>query len=141
MNQMSWVRASTVLSMCHAQSMGAGRCSRKAGGRYMDHSVVCDADLPLNMSPTVCSCPASWTTGRLFFLQPSHGHVAQQGEFRGGSSLPLAPWAGGLCSFHGRATALMPEKHVESHRLFPHSISNTQQLLTTPPRPPSPSSS
>lgn len=93
---MSWVRASTVLSMCHAQSMGAGRCSRKAGGRYMDHSVVCDADLPLNMSPTVCSCPASWTTGRLFFHQPSHGHVAQQGEFRGDL---LSHWLPGLGAF------------------------------------------
>lgn len=62
---------------------GSWALPRKAGGRYMDHSVVCDADLPLNMSPTVCSCPAGWTTGRLFFLQPSHGHVAQQGGVQG----------------------------------------------------------
>lgn len=54
---MSWVRASTVLSVYDAQSMVGGRCSRKAGGRYVDHSAVCDADLPLNMSPTICSCP------------------------------------------------------------------------------------
>ena len=148
-DQMSWVRASTILSICDAQSIGGGRCSRKAGsscsrkagGRYTDHSVVCGADLPLNMSLTVCSCPARWTTGRLLFLQPSHGACCPAGGVQGGSSLPLAPWAGGLCSVHGKGYSPHARKHVESHRLFPHSIFNTQQLLTTPPWPPSPSSS
>lgn len=104
---MSWVRASPVLSMCDAQSVGGGRCSRKAGGRYVDRSAVCDADLPLSTPPTVGSGPARWTTGRLLFLQLTHGHAAQQGEFRGDL---LSHWPPGLGAFVLFTDRLQPSR-------------------------------
>ena len=116
-DQMSWVRASTILSMCDAQSIGGGRCSRKAGGscsrkaggRYMDHSGVCDADLPLNMSPTVCSALLGGPQEGCSSSSRHTGHAAQQGKFRGDLLSHWPPGLGAFVLFMERATALTPE--------------------------------
>ena len=86
-----------------------GSCSRKAGGRYMDHSGVCDADLPLNMSPTVCSALLRGPQEGCSSSSHHTGHAAQQGEFRGDLLSHWPPGLGAFVLFMERATALPPE--------------------------------
>ena len=104
-DHMSWFRAITVPGMCDAQSLGGGCCSRKAGGGYMDHGVVCDAarclisiphsTCPRPTVPALRGGPQEGTYSSCCYT----GHAAWQGKLgEGGSSPPLASWSGGLCA-------------------------------------------
>lgn len=139
-DQMSWVRASTILSTRDTQPTGGGRYSRKAGGGCVGCSVVGDADPPLSTIQPNSSCPAGWMKRRHLFLQLSHGARYVAGGAQVGSSPPLAPWAGGLCVVYRLATPLTAERH-EIPPAVPSQHINNRQLLITPPWPPSPASS